>query len=61
MDDAESECDLDIITSWDMKVDNSPEEDKEHLQSVLDSLLTLCSERVTAAAAGCNTDTNTTG
>lgn len=59
MDDAESECDLDMVTSWDMEVDNSQEEDEGHLLSVFDSLLTLCSKRV--EAAGCDTDTKTIG
>lgn len=63
VDDAESECDLDMITSWDMEVDNSQEESAGHLLSVLDSLLTLCSERVAAAATTARLDaaSNTTG
>uniref|UniRef100_A0A0P4W935 Phosphomevalonate kinase n=1 Tax=Scylla olivacea TaxID=85551 RepID=A0A0P4W935_SCYOL len=63
VDDAESECDLDMVTSWDMEVDNSQEESEGHLLSVLDSLLTLCSERVLAAATAgrCDAVSNTTG
>ncbi|KAG0715107.1 Phosphomevalonate kinase [Chionoecetes opilio] len=59
VDDAESECDLDMVTSWDMEVDNSQEEDEGNLLCVLDSFLTLCSKRV--ATAGCDTDTKITG
>ena len=65
VDDAESECDLDMVSSWDMEVDNSQEDSEGHLQNVLDSLLTLCSERLAgataAAAARCDTVSNTTG
>ncbi|XP_045130758.1 phosphomevalonate kinase-like [Portunus trituberculatus] len=64
VDDAESECDLDTVTSWDMEVDNSQEENEGHMLSVLDSLLTLCSERLAAAAAAAarsDVVSNTTG
>ncbi|XP_050726750.1 phosphomevalonate kinase-like isoform X2 [Eriocheir sinensis] len=54
VDDAESECDLDSVTVWDLEVDNSQDEDEGHLSSLCDSLVALCSKRI--AAAKCNAD-----
>lgn len=49
VDNAESECDLDSVTAWDLEVDNSQDGDEGHLLSECDSLVTLCSKRLAAA------------
>lgn len=58
VDDAESECDLDSVTPWDLEIDNSQDEE-EHLLSVFDSLVALCSKRLTEAK--CKADGKTRG
>lgn len=54
VDDAESECDLDSVTAWDMEVDNSQDEETGHLVSVYDTLVAMCSKSL--GAANCNDD-----
>lgn len=48
VDDAESECDLDSITAWDLEIDNS-QDNGGHLLDVCDSLVALCFKRLGAA------------